>query len=125
PEDELRAKSHIDAAIAMAAAEHDVHIHMHGSFARPPKPLGPQTEKLFELVRECGEAIGQTIAWAPSGGVCDGNNIAAAGVPVVDTMGARGGAIHSGEEFLIVESLAERARLSALVLLELAERGRA
>ncbi|NIJ33590.1 hydrolase [Sphingomonas oligoaromativorans] len=125
PEDELRAKSHIDAAIAMVAAEHDVHIHMHGSFARPPKPLGPQTEKLFELVRECGEAIGQTIAWAPSGGVCDGNNIAAAGVPVVDTMGARGGAIHSGEEFLIVESLAERARLSALVLLELAERGRA
>ena len=45
-------------------------------------------------------------------------------MPVVDTMGVRGGAIHSGEEFLIVESLAERARLSTLVLLELAERGR-
>jgi glutamate carboxypeptidase len=56
--------------------------------------------------------------------VCDGNNIAACGVPVVDTMGARGGAIHSENEFLIVDSLAERARLSALVLLRLAERGR-
>jgi glutamate carboxypeptidase len=39
-------------------------------------------------------------------------------------MGARGGAIHSEDEFLIVDSLAERARLSALVLLRLAERGR-
>ncbi len=125
PADELRAKSHIDAAIATVAAEHDIHIHMHGSFARPPKPLDPAAERLFELVRDCGEALGQSIAWAPTGGVCDGNNIAAAGVPVVDTMGVRGGAIHSGEEFLIVESLAERARLSTLVLLELAERGRA
>jgi glutamate carboxypeptidase len=65
--------------------------------------------------------LGQSIRWIPTGGVCDGNNIAACGVPVVDTMGARGGAIHSAEEYLIVESLAERAQLSALVMLRLAE----
>jgi arginine N-succinyltransferase len=41
--------------------------------------------------------------------VCDGNNIAACGVPVVDTMGVRGGKIHSMEEYLIVDSL-KRAR---------------
>jgi glutamate carboxypeptidase len=52
--------------------------------------------------------------------VCDGNNIAACGVPVVDTMGVRGGKIHSMEEFLIVESLKERAALSALTILRLA-----
>ncbi|WP_454883656.1 hydrolase [Sphingomonas oryzagri] len=124
PEDQARAQSHLDSAITMVAAEHSVHIHCHGGFARPPKPLDPPAERLFALVRDCGARLGQTIAWAPSGGVCDGNNIAACGVPVVDTMGVRGGAIHSGEEFLIVESLAERARLSTLVLLELAERGR-
>ena len=55
-----------------------------------------------------------------TGGVCDGNNLAACGVPVVDTMGARGGAIHSEDEYLIVDSLAERARLSALAILRLA-----
>jgi glutamate carboxypeptidase len=44
-------------------------------------------------------------------------------VPVVDTMGPRGGAIHSEDEFLIVDSLAERAQLSTLTLLRLAERG--
>ena len=57
--------------------------------------------------------LGQHIGWQPSGGVCDGNNIAACGVPVVDTMGVRGGKIHSVEEFLIVDSLEERAALSA------------
>ena len=41
-------------------------------------------------------------------------------MPVVDTMGARGGAIHSDEEYLIVESLVERAQLSALTILRLA-----
>jgi glutamate carboxypeptidase len=35
-------------------------------------------------------------------------------------MGVRGGAIHSDGEYLIVESLAERARLSALAILRLA-----
>jgi glutamate carboxypeptidase len=56
--------------------------------------------------------------------VCDGNNIAAAGVPVVDTMGVRGGAIHSADEYMIVDSLAERAALSAVTILRLAEWGR-
>ena len=53
--------------------------------------------------------------------MCDGNNLPACGVPVIDTMGVRGGSIHSMEEFLIVDSLAERAALSALTILRLAE----
>ena len=69
---------------------------------------------------QAGADLGQTIGWQPSGGVCDGNNIAACGVPVVDTMGVRGGKIHSMEEFLIVDSLKERAALSALTILRLA-----
>lgn len=95
---------------------HEVAIHLHGGVSRPPKPLAQEAEALFGLVRTCGEALGQAIRWQASGGVCDGNNIAACGVPVVDTMGVRGGAIHSDQEFLIVPSLAERAALSALVL---------
>lgn len=118
---QARAQSMIDAAVAMVTAEHQVEIHVHGGFARPPKPIDPAAERLFGLVRECGSALGLSIGWQPTGGVCDGNNIAACGVPVVDTMGVRGGAIHSAEEYLIPESLPERARLSALVLLRLAE----
>ena len=102
--------------IAEIEREHEVSIHLHGGLSRPPKPLDQPAEALFGLVRDCGTALGQAIRWQSSGGVCDGNNIAALGVPVVDTMGVRGGAIHSPDEFLIVPSLAERAALSALVL---------
>lgn len=96
--------------------ERGVEIHRHGGVTRPPKPVDATAQKLFDLVRDCGAALGQSIGWQPSGGVCDGNNIAACGVPVVDTMGVRGGAIHSDEEYLIIPSLAERAALSALLL---------
>ncbi len=106
--------------IAEVASRHDVSIHRHGGISRPPKPLTPSAERLFGLVKDCGTALGQPISWQNSGGVCDGNNIAACGVPVVDTMGVRGGSIHSADEFMIVASLEERAKLSALVLHRLA-----
>ncbi|MEY3906069.1 MAG: hypothetical protein RIR59_892, partial [Pseudomonadota bacterium] len=100
-----------------------VHAHIHGGFNRPPKPIDAPAERLYALVRDCGADLGLALHWRATGGVCDGNNIAACGIPVVDTMGPCGGAIHSDEEFLIVDSLAERAQLSALTLLRLAARG--
>jgi glutamate carboxypeptidase len=83
--------------------------------------MTPQLEQLFGVVKKAGADLGQPIGWQSTGGVCDGNNIAACGVPVIDTMGVRGGLIHSMEEYLIVDSLAERAALSALTILRLAE----
>jgi glutamate carboxypeptidase len=110
-------------ALDETAAAHDVFIEAHGGFGRPPKPVTEEAEALFKLVSQAGADLGQEIGWQPSGGVCDGNNIAACGVPVVDTMGVRGGKIHSAEEYLIVESLTERAALSALTILRLAAEG--
>jgi glutamate carboxypeptidase len=124
PDDMIAAESMLKDSIAAISREHGVHCHLHGGFNRPPKPIDEAAGKLFELVRDCGNDLGLAVAWKATGGVCDGNNIAACGVPVVDTMGPRGGAIHSDEEFLIVDSLAERAQLSALTLMRLAERGR-
>jgi glutamate carboxypeptidase len=120
-DDQARAQQLVDATVAAVAKEHDVRISSHGHFARPPKPINPETEALFDLVKRAGADLGQAIGWKSTGGVCDGNNIAACGVPVIDTMGVRGGSIHSMEEYLIVDSLAERAALSALTILRLAE----
>jgi glutamate carboxypeptidase len=114
------AQAALDEAMTAVAAKHDVAIAVHGGFARAPKPIDAGARKLFELVKRSGADLGQDIDWRDTGGVCDGNNIAACGVPVVDTMGARGGAIHSDREYLIVDSLAERARLSALTIVRLA-----
>lgn len=107
-------------ALDETARQHEVHIEAHGGFGRPPKPLSEEAEALFFLVKQAGADLGQPIAWAATGGVCDGNNIAACGVPVVDTMGVRGGKIHSAEEYLIADSLKERAELSALTVLRVA-----
>ncbi len=123
PEDEAVARRLIDDLVKAVAAEHDVAIHVHGGFGRPPKPIDEKAARLFALVEESAALLGRPITHKASGGVCDGNNIAACGVPVVDTMGARGGAIHSPDEYLIVESLPERAKLSTLVMLRLAELG--
>lgn len=118
------ASAAIEDAVASVRADHDVAIDVHGGFNRPPKPLDPAARRLFDMVRQAGADLDLDIGWRATGGVCDGNNIAACGVPVVDTMGVRGGAIHSAEEFMIADSLGERAALSALTILRIIERGR-
>jgi glutamate carboxypeptidase len=113
-------KRDIRALIDDVASTHEVRIALHGGITRPPKPVDARAQKLFDLVAGTSEALGRKLGWQASGGVCDGNNIAACGVPVVDTMGVRGGAIHSPDEYMIASSLAERAALSAVVLHRLA-----
>jgi glutamate carboxypeptidase len=113
------AQATIAALIAEVAHAHDVSIHLHGGFSRPPKPIDPAAEALFALVTRAAADLGQSCSRADTGGVCDGNNIAACGVPVVDTMGALGGAIHSPDEFMLVDSLVPRAQLTALTMYRL------
>ena len=115
-----RAQAAIDEAVGAVSARHDVAVETHGGFNRPPKPVDAGAARLQALVGAAGADLGVPVAWRDTGGVCDGNNVAAAGVPVIDTMGVRGGAIHSAEEYLLVDSLEERARLSALALLRIA-----
>ncbi|MEM8919645.1 MAG: hydrolase [Pseudomonadota bacterium] len=122
-DDQSEAERELARLIDIIAREHDVSVHCHGGFGRPPKPVDAQAGKLFGLVKQCGADLGLDISWRSTGGVCDGNNIAACGVPVVDTMGVRGGSIHSADEFLISESLVERTQLSALTIMRMAEKG--
>jgi len=98
----------------------DVSIDLDGGFHRPPKPMDDRQLGLFELARSCGRDLDLDISWRSSGGVCDGNNLAAHGLAVIDTLGVRGGAIHSPQEYLIVDSLVERAQLTALLLSRIA-----
>ncbi|QXQ05262.1 hydrolase [Sphingosinicellaceae bacterium] len=123
PAEQTAITAAIDRLLVEVAAAHEVEITLDGSFARPPKPLDANQLRLFELVRDCGRDVGLSLAWRDTGGVCDGNNLAATGLAVVDTLGPRGGAIHSADEFLCTDSLVERARLSALLLMRLAQTG--
>lgn len=110
----------LDKLVSMLNQKDGIHAHMHGGFTRPPKPMAPANAQVFDWVKQAGGLLGQEIKWAPSGGVCEGNNLWASGCPNVDTLGVRGGDIHSDREFMKISSLVERARLSSVILMKLA-----
>lgn len=88
--------------------------------SRSPKPFDLKTQHLFTLVHQCGEHLGLDLSWKKSGGVCDGNILAEAGLTTIDTLGAVGGHLHTYNEYIELSSLAERTQLTALVLLSIA-----
>jgi glutamate carboxypeptidase len=120
PEDEAWCLEEIKQLIAEINSRDGIHIELQGGFGRKPKVLTPENLKLFELTRECGMELGTYLSWHATGGCCDGNNLASAGIPNIDTLGVKGGKIHSSDEYLNVKSLTERAKLSALLLMKLA-----
>lgn len=109
--------------VAEAAGKRDgISAHLHGGISRPPKPLTDQQRIMVDWTRTAGAALGLDLRFQSSGGVCEGNNLAAAGCPNIDTLGPCGGGLHSDQEFALLASFAERAKLSFLLLAGL-ERG--
>jgi len=92
---------------------------MQDSF-RAPKPFDSETEHLFSAYASCAYDLKIPFQIRPTGGVCDGNLLAGAGLPSLDTAGAVGGGLHTANEYLICSSLVERAKLAALFLFKLA-----
>ncbi len=92
-------------------------------FNRPAKPLTPETERLALCARAAAEDLGQSLPFASTGGVCDGNIMQAAGLPTIDTLGVRGGGLHTPDEWIELPSLVQRCQLLALLIARLCERG--
>lgn len=122
PEDEQWVMHHLNQIINQMQEEHYT-LTLHGHFGRPVKRVSRATERLFTRIQHLGHELGLPIDWNDSGGCCDGNNLAYQGLPVIDTLGVRGGQIHSPHEFIILDSLVERAALSTFLLLDLAQGG--
>ncbi|WP_374930662.1 hydrolase [Legionella bozemanae] len=122
PEDEFWVRSELDKIICQLKRQ-GYSLNVHGVFGRPVKRVCSRTERLFHRIQHLGQELGLSIDWKDSGGCCDGNNLAQHGLPVIDTLGVRGGNIHSAEEYIVLNSLSERASLSTLLLLDLAQGG--
>lgn len=90
-----------------------------GSVNRPPKLLDKPTLYLLQHLAACGHDLGMSLNWFDSGGVCDGNTLAAAGLTNVDSLGPVGEGLHTHEEYVWETSIADRARLVALFLMRL------
>lgn len=116
-------KAELADLVKAANARDGIAADLHGGFTRPPKPMSPANARMFEWTKTAGTAIGLDIRWNDTGGVCEGNNLWASGCPNVDTLGVRGADIHSDREIAKLSSFAERAKLSAVMLMAFA-RGR-
>jgi glutamate carboxypeptidase len=95
-------------------------LELHSQHVRSPKAFDQKNQHLFALIEQCALEEGYQLNSRPSGGVCDGNILSEAGLGVIDTLGAIGGNIHSPEEYIFVDSLRTRARLTALLLFNIA-----
>lgn len=103
-------------------AAHQFGVKLHCISKRPPKSMDPKTDQIFELLKICGKELGMAVKWKETAGVSDGNTLSDAGIPVIDTMGAAGGKAHTEDEFIQLESLMEKAKLTVLLLEKAAQR---
>ena len=86
-------------------------------------PLNPsaQSAELFALYQDSAAFDNVKIDGEHSGGCADSGFIAAAGTPVICGVGPVGGNYHRPDEWMQIDSLAERARFIARTILALAK----
>ncbi|HLG77074.1 MAG TPA: M20 family metallopeptidase [Ktedonobacteraceae bacterium] len=96
-------------------ASHSVpgtHTTLTRTLGRRPYEATPQVERLVSLARAEGEALGLQLVAEPKGGVSDANNLMAAGLPTLDSLGPVGGGMHNLDvEYLRVASIPLRGAL--------------
>ncbi len=91
-------------------------IQVSGELNRPPMPSDELMKTTFEKARKLAAGIGMELRASGTGGASDANFVAPLGIPVLDGLGAVGDGGHSEREFILTESLPERARLLATLL---------
>jgi len=120
PDDQDWVSTELNRIIREIDGRDGIEASLHGGFTRPPKLRTAALESLIGSISECRDLLGMDFAWEDTGGCCDGNNLAAAGLPNVDNLGVVGAHIHSHREFMQIPSFVPRAQLSALLLMRLA-----
>ena len=113
------------ARAAVEAGMEGVRVELTGGLTRPPKVETPEIEALHHAFGERARRLGLEVpGWRDTGGGSDGNFSRGLWSAAPRWCGrARGGAIHSPDEFIIKESLIERIVLMATFLEEI-EAGR-
>jgi glutamate carboxypeptidase len=120
PDDEQTVQQRLDAAVARINQRDGFRAELHHISGSPAKPLTPAIQRLLDHAAQCGREIGLDLRWQPSGGASDGNKLAAAGLPCLDSLCPRGGNLHSDLEYIHLDSLTERAKLTALMMMKFA-----
>lgn len=102
-------KARVEAAFAaLAPTLPGATISVSGGVNRPPMPESASAQ-LFALA----ERVAPGVEGCSVGGGSDGNFTAAIGVPTLDGLGAVGGGAHADHEYVLVDTMVDRAQLIA------------
>nr|WP_321455787.1 M20 family metallopeptidase [uncultured Cohaesibacter sp.] len=88
-----------------------VRVEVSGGMTRPPMNASKETQALCYRINAIASRLDIRFGWQKTGGGSDGNFTAALGLPTIDGMGPIGGRAHSRDEYLEVDSIAERFAL--------------
>ena len=83
---------------------------------RPCMEPHAATQQLLKELELAGEEVGQRPTWLVTGGVSDGNFVSPFGVATLDGCGPCGGKLHTREEYLKTQSVAQRHALMSALL---------
>ncbi|MEU6114386.1 M20/M25/M40 family metallo-hydrolase [Streptomyces sp. NPDC047117] len=131
-----RATARLDVRVASAAEQQRItqalgalkpidprtQLQVTGDWNRPVFERSEQVAALARLAKACARLLGYDLPEASVGGASDGNFLAAAGVPVLDGIGAVGHGAHARSESTYVSGMLARAALAATILVTLAGR---
>ena len=90
---------------------------LQGRFTSPPKRINAAQQALMRVIEASSAKLNlPPVKWQYTGGVCDGNKLAAAGLPNIDTLGPCGDGLHSSQESVQLDSLVEKSKLLVEIL---------
>jgi glutamate carboxypeptidase len=91
-------------------------IEVTGELNRPPMPFDEIMRATFEKAKEIAMQAGIQLHASGTGGASDANFIAPLGIPLLDGLGAIGEGYHSEREYILTDSLPERAKLLSILM---------
>ena len=90
---------------------------LHGKFTSPPKPYSAKAKEIVSGFQKCAKQLNMPkIKLVATGGASDGNKLNGFGLPNIDSLGPIGDGMHSRDEYVLIDSIKERTKLSALYL---------
>ena len=94
-------------------------VAVEGGLNRPPMERTKAIAGLFAEARKLGAELGVELEESSTGGGSDGNFTAGMGIPTLDGLGAVGEGAHAVNESILIDRIADRVALLAMLMAKL------
>lgn len=111
PDDLKKIREKLEQLARQISKETETESHLSLTQAKQPKLFKNETEALWNRLQASANSLGLTLTARSSGGLSDGNILAEAGLPCLDSLGVIGGCLHTPDEYMEIKSMVERAKL--------------